>query len=333
MASMAESNYDSDHSATECPTAPEYGRALSSARRRSMAEDRYDVLVGLPRLEYNLLDHKMKLFLVSGLLILEGSILPLVLFYPLWYATTVRHGILFAIITSFFGLVSGLEFAHRSWRLIHKNDKYRPLDGSRWRFDFTHFTLSICYTIMTGILIGASIPHEPLVRPLAIPVSIFFIGAGTLCIVTGTMSALGMKTACKVSSIPKGEPQPPYVLTAVEDVVGVDGGGARPFRRRLLERYKVSKDFRRLIAELNWFWGIGSVISGAGTLAAIWVIPQQEVAYGVGWGEPFVFFVVWTWITVIWTRRGLRREKKLWAKDSPEKGVAMESSTDTQNTT
>lgn len=93
MASMAESNYDSDHSATECPTAPEYGRALSSARRRSMAEDRYDVLVGLPRLEYNLLDHKMKLFLVSGLLILEGSILPLVLFYPLWYATTVRHGI------------------------------------------------------------------------------------------------------------------------------------------------------------------------------------------------------------------------------------------------
>lgn len=273
-----------------------------------MAEGRYDVLAGLPRLEYNLMDHKMKLFVVSGLLILEGSILPLVLFYPLWYATSIRHGIrkynsgsssarahdlcqavridsaspVFAIITSFFGLISGLEFAHRSWRLIHKNDKYRPLDGTRWRFDFTHWTLSICYTVMTGILIGASIPHEPLVRPLAIPVSIFFIGTGTLCIVTGTMSALGMNTACKVSSIPKGEPQPPYVLTAVEDVVGVDGGGARSFRRRLLERYKVSKDFRRLIAELNWFWGIGSVISGAGTLAAIWVIPTQEIAYGVG---------------------------------------------------
>lgn len=188
----------------------------------------------------------------------------------------------FAIVTSFFGLISGLEFAHRSWRLIHKNDKYRPLDGRRWKFDFTHWTLSICYTIMTGILIGASIPHEPLVRPLAIPVPLFFIGAGMLCIVTGVMSALGMRTACKVSSIPKGAPQPPYVLTAVEDVVGVDGGGARPFRRRLLERYKASKAFRRLIAELNWFWGIGSVISGAGTLAAVWVIPSQEIAYGVG---------------------------------------------------
>jgi len=135
---------------------------------------------------------------------------------------------------------------------------------------------------MTGILIGGSIPHEPLVRVLAIPVPIFFIGAGTLCIVTGAMSALGMPTACKVSSVPKGAPQPPYVLTAVEDVVGVDGGGARPYRRKLLERYNASKRFRHLIAGLNWFWGIGGVVNGVGSLVAIWVIPQQEVAYGVG---------------------------------------------------
>jgi hypothetical protein len=276
--------------------------------------------------------HKKKLFVVSGLLIAEGSLLPILLFYPLWFATELRHGILFAIITSFFGLISGLEFAHRSWRLIHKNDKYRPLDGKRWHFDFTHHTLCICYTIMTGILIGASIPHEPLVRPLAIPVPIFFIGAGTLCIVTGTMSALGMRTACKVSSIPKGAPQPPYVLTAVEDVVGVDGGGARTYRLKLLERYKASKRFRRLIAELNWFWGIGAVVNGAGSLAAVWVIPRQEIAYGVGWGEPFVFFVIWTWVTVIWTRRGIRREKQLWVADSREKAAVMESGTDTQNT-
>ncbi|RWA05783.1 hypothetical protein EKO27_g9323 [Xylaria grammica] len=308
---MAEINHDSE-SAAECVDAPEYGSAVSSARRMSMGTDEYGHLPGLPRLEYRLMEHKRKLFVVSGLLIFEGSLLPLILFYPLWYATSLRHGILFAIITSFFGLISGLEFAHRSWRLIHKNDKYRPLDGTRWRFDFTHWTLSICYTIMTGILIGASIPHEPLVRPLAIPVPLFFIGAGMLCIVTGVMSALGMRTACKVSSIPKGAPQPPYVLTAVEDVA--------------------SKCFRRLIAELNWFWGVGSVISGAGTLAAVWVIPQQEIAYGVGWGEPLVFFVVWTALTVIWTRRGLRREKKLWAVNSQEKAAVMESGTDTQNT-
>ncbi|KAK5625346.1 hypothetical protein RRF57_001062 [Xylaria bambusicola] len=332
MANMAESHHGSRIPRTESHGAPEYDSALDCARRSmALTRDEFGSLPGLPRLEYRLMEHRMKLFVVSGLLIFEGSLLPIILFYPLWYATGLRHGILFAIITSFFGLVSGLEFAHRSWRLIHKNDKYRPLDGTRWRFDFTHWTLSICYTIMTGILIGASIPHEPLVRPLAIPVPLFFIGAGMLCIITGTMSALGMRTACKVSSIPKGAPQPPYVLTAVEDVVGVDGGGARLFRRRLLERYKASKAFRRLIAELNWFWGIGSVISGAGTLAAVWVIPSQEIAYGVGWGEPLVFFVVWTTITAFWTRRGLRREKKVWAESTGEK-TSVESGTDTQNT-
>ncbi|KAI0814002.1 hypothetical protein GGR55DRAFT_633537 [Xylaria sp. FL0064] len=330
---MMDSSVDSDNGVECHGAAAEYDSALSSARRSmSGARDAFGSLPGLPRLEYRLMEHKKKLFIVSGLLIFEGSALPIVLFYPLWFATNLRHGILFAIITSFFGLVSGLEFAHRSWRLIHKNDKYRPLDGTRWRFDFTHWTISICYTIMTGILIGASIPHEPLVRPLAIPVPIFFIGAGMLCVVTGAMSALGMRTACKVSSIPKGAPQPPYVLTAVEDVVGVDGGGARPFRRRLLERYKASKAFRRLIAELNWFWGIGSVVSGAGTLAAVWVIPSQEIAYGVGWGEPLVFLIIWTTITVLWIQRGLKREKKVWASGSREKAAVMESATDSQNT-
>jgi len=48
---------------------------------------------GLPRLNYNLWDHKTKLCIVSGLLILECSVLPIVLFYGLWYGTTLRHGI------------------------------------------------------------------------------------------------------------------------------------------------------------------------------------------------------------------------------------------------
>ncbi|KAI0165996.1 hypothetical protein GGR57DRAFT_444794 [Xylariaceae sp. FL1272] len=321
---MAESS-DSEHT-MESPGAPEYGRAVTFGMRASTGKDPFGNTPDLPSLDYNILHHKKKLFVVSGLLIFEGSLLPIVLFYPLWFLTDLRHGILFAIITSFFGIVSGLEFAHRSWRLVHKNDKYRPLDGTRWRFDFTHNTLCISYTILTGILIGASIPHEPLVRPLAIPLPIFFIGLGVLCIVTGVMSAFGMRTACKVSSVPKGAPQPPYVLTATEDVVGVDGGGARPYRARLLERYKASKRFRRLIAELNWFWGVGLLVDGAGSLAAVWVIPSQEVAYGVGWGEPFVFLLVWTPMTILWIRRSLRKEKEQWVADSREKAVVSDAS-------
>ena len=57
------------------------------------SRDPPDVLPGLPRLDYRLLEHRTKLFLVSGLLIFEGSILPIVLYYPLWFYTDLRHGI------------------------------------------------------------------------------------------------------------------------------------------------------------------------------------------------------------------------------------------------
>ncbi|KAI1386759.1 uncharacterized protein F4822DRAFT_325761 [Hypoxylon trugodes] len=290
----------------------------SSASSAIANNDPSQELPGLPRLNYQLLDHKKKLFLVGGLLVLEGSILPLVLFYPLWYDTTLRHGILFAIITSFFGIVSGLEFAHRSWRLIMKDDYYRPLNGKRWRFDFTHTTLSIGYTVMTGILIGASIPHEPLVRPLAMPLPLFFIEVGSLALSTGVMDMKNMPATCKVSSTPKGAPIPPVLLTFIEDVVAVDGGAGKTYRERLLGRYKVSKDFRKLIKGLNWFWGIGSILVGAGSLAVVWTIPQ-EIAYGIGWGAPLVFTIVWTFITVLWTRRSLRIEKKRWMADLKRK--------------
>ncbi|OTA99770.1 hypothetical protein M426DRAFT_324841 [Hypoxylon sp. CI-4A] len=283
----------------------------STASSTTPSKDPSEELPGLPRLNYRLLDHKKKLFLVGGLLLLEGSILPLVLFYPLWFDTTLRHGILFAIITSFFGIVSGLEFAHRSWRLIMKDDLYRPLDGGRWRFDFTHMTLSIGYTVMTGILIGASIPHEPLVRPLAMPLPLFFIEVGSLALTTGFMDAKNMPTTCKVSSTPKGVPIPPVLLTFIEDVVAVDGGAGKTYRHRVLDRYKVSKDFRALIKGLNWFWGVGSILVGAGSLAVVWTIPQ-EIAYGIGWGAPLAFTIIWTIITVLWTRTSLRMEKKRW---------------------
>ena len=48
---------------------------------------------GLPRLNYNLLEHKWKLSIVTFLLVLESSLLPIALFYGLWFGTTLRHGI------------------------------------------------------------------------------------------------------------------------------------------------------------------------------------------------------------------------------------------------
>lgn len=294
-------------------------RADQSAGSSTQGQEPREEVPGLPRLNYNLLEHKWKLSFVTFLLVLESSLLPIALFYGLWFGTTLRHGILFAIITAFFGLVTGLEFGLRCLKLILKGDTYRPPDGGRWKFDFTHWTLSFGYTVMTAILIGASIPHEPLVRVLAIPVSLFFIQVSSELLLSGVLNARGVEAPFKMSSVPKGGRIPPLVLTIVEDIVAVDGSAGKSYRKRLMDRYEASSRFRSMIRGLNWFWGVGALLDGIGTLVVIWTVPK-EVAYGVGWGSPLIFVIIWVIITVHWVHKSLRLEKRLWVENGGSAG-------------
>lgn len=134
---------------------------------------------------------------------------------------------------------------------------------------------------MTAILIGGSIPHQPLVRVLAIPMPLFFIQIGLQGIVMGWMAEKKIPTPTRISSVAPGEPTPPFVLPLIEDVVAVDGDGKKDYRMRLMERWRVSRQFRVMIKGLNWFWGIGSLFFGAGLMAVVWTTPEQ-IAYGVG---------------------------------------------------
>jgi len=249
-----------------------------------------EVLPGLPRLNYNLWHYKTKLLIITSLLVIESSLLPIALYYGL-SQTSLRSGIIFAIITSFFGIVTGIEFGLRSLKLIKVADTYRPLqkgsESRRWKFDFTHMTLSFGYTVMTAILVGASIPHPPLVRPLAIPVSLFLIQMGIQLLWSGWMSATKRPAPFKISSVEKGETTPPLVFTIVEDIVAVDGGAGKDYRRNLLARYRASPRFRKMIAQQNWFWAVGALVDGVGTMVVIWTV-SEPVAYGVG--EFFFFF-------------------------------------------
>jgi len=59
----------------------------------TMTGDVAEEVPGLPRLNYNLWEHKTKLFIMAFLLSLECSLLPIILYYSLWYKTNLRHGI------------------------------------------------------------------------------------------------------------------------------------------------------------------------------------------------------------------------------------------------
>lgn len=118
---------------------------------------------GPPALPYSLRDHKKKIALIWGLIILDSCIAPLLLFYPLGYATSLdwqnckmpkKHdhikgdplkGLVevFAITTSAFGLVTLFEYLRRGWRLVRRDNFSRPLGGKRkWvRKYFPYYSL------------------------------------------------------------------------------------------------------------------------------------------------------------------------------------------------
>ena len=90
--------------------------------------------------------------------------MPLALFYPLWYASGLAPAYIFAVTTGVFGIITGIEWAYRSWRL-YRQEWVRPFgvkkNGVRgvlihirgntdrgWgQFDFFHISYTIGYTI------------------------------------------------------------------------------------------------------------------------------------------------------------------------------------------
>ena len=84
----------------------------------------------LPQLPYSLRDHKKSIAVIWTLLALDAAIMPLALFYPLWYASDLASAYIFAVTTGVFGIISGMEWCFRSWQLWKKED-VRPFGGKR----------------------------------------------------------------------------------------------------------------------------------------------------------------------------------------------------------
>jgi hypothetical protein len=226
----------------------------------------------------------------------------------------------FAIITSVFGFVSGYEYGYRIWLLLLPHDDYRPLFGSRrfWGFDGLHWILTIPYTVLTGILIGGSIPGEPLVRVLAMPMAVGNIIIGFMFIINGIAVHKKLNLPFRMSSHIKGSICPPITYTIIEDVIAVDAGAGKVYREAFMQRYNASPRFRSTLIQLVWFWGAPSVVVGAVLLALIFAV-KKEVAYGLGWAVPNIWAAFWTILTIFWVRRSLRIEKETWktARTSP----------------
>lgn len=90
----------------------------------------------------------------------------------------------------------------------------------------------------------------------------------------------GFKAPFRISSTPKGSVMPTALYVLIEDVVAVDGGGSQVYRYALRTRYLSSPYFRRMLFEMNCFWGGGSVIFAA-VITAIIFSTSRPVGYTV----------------------------------------------------
>jgi len=116
----------------------------------------------------------------------------------------------------------------------------------------------------------------------ALPPSLLLVQVGTTLVIVGILSKLRIRQPFPVSSHPAGEVFRPGILTIIEDVVAVDGGRKREYRRALMRRYEASPRFQRLIEDLNWFWGFGGMVLGIIMIIVLAKVRVKTFAFGLG---------------------------------------------------
>ncbi|KAI9880420.1 MAG: hypothetical protein M1830_003460 [Pleopsidium flavum] len=236
-----------------------------------------------PELPYSLRNHKLSIAIAWTILTINSCILPLVLFYALWFGTSLSRNIVVGINTAVFGVIALVSYSVRMWHLLKTDPHHRPLGSGRGSLDFFQINFTIGFIIVTIELVLGTKPKPPLVRLSAMPpTSLIFLVGGQLALFAA-LSGLGFRTPFRISSLPRGVAMRPGIYTIIEDVIAVDTGTGRSYREALEARYQASPLFRQMLHQLNLFWSISALAVGAVVTAVVFIPSVPEtVAYGVG---------------------------------------------------
>lgn len=129
-------------------------------------------------------------------------------------------------------------------------------------------------------LIVGTVPEEPPIRLLAMPVPSMVFAFGVEMLVMDIARIAGYRAPIRISSLPRGSPLRPGIYSIIEDICAVDGSGGTEFRQRLNLRYMASHHFRLMLHRLTLFWAFGACAIAAITTALIFTI-QRDAAYVV----------------------------------------------------
>ncbi|KAF1981166.1 hypothetical protein K402DRAFT_398790, partial [Aulographum hederae CBS 113979] len=234
-----------------------------------------------PRIPIDLRAHKLAIAIPWIVLVTTGCILPIVGYFSLHYATTVNLHVVLSPWMALFGVSSLFSMFKRIWDLGRKESTCRPLGvTSKWALDFFTWNFIIVFIIVTVVIsVGIAIEN---VRMASLPLSIIIGWIAIEMVLVRILSALGVKTPCRVSSVGRGQSMPPAVYIITEDVVAVDGKQGTEFRKIWADRYEASPVIRSLLAKLDWMWGVSGIMLVAAIVAIISAVDEESVGFAVG---------------------------------------------------
>ncbi|EME89458.1 uncharacterized protein MYCFIDRAFT_55867 [Pseudocercospora fijiensis CIRAD86] len=272
----------------------------------------------LPALPLNLSQHRLYLTVAWTTIIVVNGILPIVIYFALHYGTSLDLSLVLTIPTIFMGLTSIWQLYQRTYYLLTNRKSCRPLGmtspPNKWyknwsNFDYFQWNYLFGFTALTILIsVGTSIPSLP---PTSVSLSALMLYVCLELILVEICIALKIPAPFRFSSIPKGAPLRPGVFIVAEDVVAVDGKQGGAWRQAWNDRFEADFEFQRLCRVLDWAWGV----SGLCIVAVIWGLAlssdtvNEEVAYAIGWGLPWIWGGVMTILTIRMAKKMLRRQR------------------------
>lgn len=145
----------------------DHGRRSFVAPRTSLAGParvRTDLANALvpPPLDYDLRSRKRSIAIFWTLILIDSIVMPLGLYFGLWYGTNLTPNTVFSIVTAALGGASIFEYVVRFWRLWKKGSTCRVIGGRRAYLDWFHWNFSLSWVIiMVELIMYVNPPSSP----------------------------------------------------------------------------------------------------------------------------------------------------------------------------
>ncbi len=151
-----------------------------------------------------------------------------------------------------------------------------------------------------------------------VPASICYY-TGFLFLITALLTQKGYRLPFNMSSTPKGALWRPALLAMLEDTGSIEARCEVAHREAVMRRYESSPLFRNMLLRLTWLWGFGLLAIAVVSTVLIAVL-KESIAFGVGWGLPYVWVALFGAWTMMFVKRCLLEERTAWSRGSPDSG-------------